>query len=75
MSDKLCLTRDEIKALTRRATKACQLRFLRQNDIRHYIDCHGWPVVLRAAVGEEVRADAPKVAPGRSNKALPPLGG
>lgn len=74
MSDKLCLTRDEIKALTRRTTKACQLRFLRQHGIRHYIDGHGWPVVLRAAVGEEVRAEAPKAAPWRSNKTLPSLG-
>jgi len=51
MSEKLCLTRDEIKALTRTPQKARQLMFLRQNGIRHYIDGHGWPVVLRAAVG------------------------
>ncbi|MGX9190639.1 DUF4224 domain-containing protein [Stenotrophomonas sp. Ker107b] len=51
MSEKLCLTRDEIKALTRSPQKARQLSFLRQNGIRHYIDCNGWPVVPRAAVG------------------------
>jgi hypothetical protein len=51
MSEKLCLTRDEIKALTRTPQKARQLMFLRQNGIRHYIDGHGWPVILRAAVG------------------------
>ncbi|WP_282296154.1 DUF4224 domain-containing protein [Stenotrophomonas sp. PS02289] len=51
MSDKLCLTRDEIKALARSPQKDRQLRFLRQNGIRHYIDGNGWPVVLRAAVG------------------------
>lgn len=51
MSEKLCLTRDEIKALTRTPQKARQLMFLRQNGIRHYIDGHGWPVVLCAAVG------------------------
>jgi len=75
MTEKLCLTRDEIKALTRTPQKARQLLFLRQNGIRHYIDGHGWPVVLRAAVGEEVRADVPKAVPWRSNKALPSLGG
>lgn len=51
MSENLCLTRDEIKALTRSPQKARQLSFLRQNGIRHYIDGNGWPVVLRAAVG------------------------
>lgn len=71
MSDKLCLTRDEIKALTRRTTKACQLRFLRQNGIRHYIDGHGWPVVLRAAVGEETAVAAPKAVEWWPNKAGP----
>lgn len=58
MSEKLCLTRDEIKALTRSPQKARQLSFLRQNGIRHYIDGNGWPVVLRAAV-EPVEPTAP----------------
>lgn len=53
MSEALCLTRGEIKALTRTPQKARQLKFLRQNGIRHYIDCQGWPVVLRAAVGAD----------------------
>jgi len=74
MSEKLCLTKDEIKALTRTPMKARQLQFLRQNGIRHYIDGHGWPVVLRAAVGI---IDSPPVAKApewRSNKEVPDLG-
>jgi len=70
MSEKLCLTRDEIKALTRTPLKARQLAFLRQNCIRHYIDGHGWPVVLRAAVGADP-APKPEVTEWRSNKAVP----
>lgn len=73
MSEKLCLTKDEIKALTRTPQKARQLQFLRQNGIRHYIDGHGWPVVLRAAVGID-DAPAVKAVPWRSNK-LGPLPG
>ncbi len=49
----LCLSRTEIKELTHTPQKARQLQFLRQNGIRHYIDAHGWPVVLRNAVNPE----------------------
>lgn len=38
MSEKLCLTREEIKALARTPLKVRQLAFLHQNGIRHYID-------------------------------------
>lgn len=69
MPEKLCLTRDEIKALTRSPMKERQLRFLRQNGIRHYIDCKGWPVVLRAAVGADPEPpQEPKVPEWRPNK-------
>lgn len=40
-------------------------------DIRHYIDGHGWPVVLRAAVGIIDTVPVVKVAGWRSNKAVP----
>ncbi len=49
MSD-LVLSRSEIAALARSPFKARQVAFLRQNGIRHYVDGHGWPVVLRSAV-------------------------
>lgn len=73
MSEKLCLTKDEIKALTRTPMKARQLQFLRQNGIRHYIDGHGWPVVLRAAVGIIDPPPAAKVPEWRSNKTVSDL--
>lgn len=73
MSEKLCLTRDEIKALARTPQKARQLMFLRQNGIRHYIDGHGWPVVLRAAVGIIDTAPVAKVPEWRSNKTVSDL--
>lgn len=46
----LTLSRQETAELCRARTKAGQLAFLRNNGIRHYVDTHGWPVVLRAAV-------------------------
>ena len=46
----LCLSRREIAELARSPLKARQVAFLRQNGIRHYLDAHGWPVVLRSAV-------------------------
>ncbi|MCC7635600.1 DUF4224 domain-containing protein [Stenotrophomonas rhizophila] len=70
MSEKLCLTRDEIKALARTPLKARQLAFLRQNGIRHYIDGQGWPVVLRAAVGPDP-IPSPNIAKWWPNKAGP----
>lgn len=50
MSAELCLSRAEIAALTRTPLKARQREFLQRNGIRHYVDGHGWPVVLRSAV-------------------------
>jgi hypothetical protein len=46
----IVLSREEVRQLARSATRAGQVKFLRQNGIRHYVDAHGWPVVLRAAV-------------------------
>lgn len=46
----LCLSRDEVAELCRTPQRARQAHFLRTNGIRHYLDAHGWPVVLRSAV-------------------------
>lgn len=50
MPSDLCLSRDEVAELCRSPQRARQQAFLRQNGIRHYLDAHGWPVVLRSAV-------------------------
>lgn len=63
----LVLSRDEVRDLCRTRLRAGQAKFLRQNGIRHYLDAHGWPVVLRAAV-EGVESSAPAQA-WKSNKA------
>jgi hypothetical protein len=47
------LSRDEIRRMARSHTREGQLKFLRLNGIRHYVDAHGWPVVLRSAVEGE----------------------
>lgn len=66
-ADGICLSRDEVKALARSRTRDGQAKFLRQNGIRHYIDAHGWPVVLRSSVEAD---SSVKSAPAwKSNKA------
>ena len=50
MSGELVLSRREVAELCRTPQRARQVAFLRNNGIRHYVDAHGWPVVLRAAV-------------------------
>lgn len=67
MSD-LCLSRDEVAELCRTPQRARQAAFLRSNGIKHYLDAHGWPVVLRSAVdpAEKVAATRPTW---KSNKA------
>ncbi|KRA74225.1 hypothetical protein ASD78_12075 [Lysobacter sp. Root667] len=57
----LCLSRSEIAELTRARKRADQVAFLRTNGIRHYVDLHGWPVVLRSVV--EDTAPAATAAP------------
>jgi len=46
----LTLSREEVRELTRSPQRAKQAAFLKKNGIRHYLDAHGWPVVLRSAV-------------------------
>ena len=65
----LCLSRREIAELTRTPLKARQLSVLRQNGIRHYVDGHGWPVVLRSAVEGDHAPPADAVAGWKPNKA------
>lgn len=63
----LVLSRDELRALTRTPMRARQVAFLRKNGIRHYVDGHGWPVVLRATVEGTDTASEPRKA-WKSNK-------
>lgn len=65
----LCLSRREVAELCRTPQRARQAAFLRQNGIRHYLDAHGWPVVLRSTVeGAPAPADA-TVGTWKPNKA------
>ncbi len=52
----LVLSRREVAELCRTPQRARQVAFLRANGIRHYVDAHGWPVVLRSAVEGDSRA-------------------
>ena len=63
----IALSRDEVHELCRTMRKAGQVRFLCANGIRHYVDAHGWPVVLRAHV--EGTKDAAQSLRWKSNKA------
>ncbi len=64
----LCLSISEIAELTRTSRRANQCRFLRENGIRHYVDSHGRPVVLRAAVEGDPKSEQDRAA-WKSNKA------
>ncbi len=57
----LRLSRAELRELTGSPMRTKQLNFLRKNGIRHYLDNHDWPVVLRSTI-EGVPA-APAAAP------------
>ncbi len=56
MAGELVLSRREVAELCRTPQRARQVAFLRANGIRHYVDAHGWPVVLRSAVEGDSRA-------------------
>lgn len=63
----IALSKDEVRQLCRTPIKARQVAFLQSNGVRHYIDGHGWPVVLRASL--EGGKDAAGAATGwKSNK-------
>lgn len=53
------LSKREVAELTRTPQRARQAAFLRQNGIRHYLDAHGWPVVLRSAVEPAAAQEPP----------------
>lgn len=65
----LTLSRDEIYEMTRARTRARQVKFLVSNGIRHYLDEHGWPVVLRSAVDDKANEPAANTPIWKSNKA------
>ncbi|MGN6788919.1 MAG: DUF4224 domain-containing protein [Rhodanobacteraceae bacterium] len=46
MTDAVRLSRSEMADFTGSPQRAHQIGFLRLNGIPHYVDAHGWPVVL-----------------------------
>jgi len=46
MADPVRLSRREMADFAGSPQKARQIGFLRLNGIPHYVDAHGWPVVL-----------------------------
>lgn len=64
----VCFSRCELAEICRSPRKATQIEFLRKNGIRHYIDSHGWPVVLRSALEGSGPSRAP-TAEWKPNKA------
>lgn len=66
-AEPIALSKDEVRQLCRTPIKARQVAFLRSNGIRHYVDGHGWPVVLRASI-EGGKEPAAAVTGWKSNK-------
>lgn len=64
----LRLSRTEIRDLTGTPQRVRQVRFLVDNGIRHYLDAHGWPVVLRSTI-EHTHSAAEPVTDWKPNKA------
>jgi len=62
------MSRREIAAFCRSPQRARQVAFLRQNGVRHYVDAHGWPVVLWSAVEglPAAKADKPAWKPNKA---------
>lgn len=65
----LCLSRAEVRELTGTPILARQVAFLRANGIRHYLDAHGRPVVLRSAVEGVASPAQPAATEWKPNKA------
>jgi len=55
----LCLSKTEVAQLARTRIRARQLAFLRSNGLRHYVDCYGWPVVLRSTLEGKTTPEPP----------------
>ena len=62
----LTLSKAEVRDLCRTPIKARQVAFLVRNGITHYVDAHGWPVVLRATLAGDRSAKPQR--PWKSNK-------
>ena len=69
MADSPYLSRDDIKDLTRTPQRKRQAEFLRNNGIRHYLDAHGWPVVLWSAIEGRQEPAKPAAPEWEPNKA------
>lgn len=69
MPAEFCLSREEVRQLCRTPQKARQVSFLQKNGIRHYLDAHGWPVVIRASLEQTERALPAAAGAWKSNKA------
>ena len=69
MTDSPYLSRDDIKALCRTPRRKGQAEFLRNNGIRHYLDAHGWPVVLWSAIEGKPEPKTPPATDWKPNKA------
>lgn len=65
----IALSKREVAELTRTPQRARQAAFLRQNGIRHYLDSHGWPVVLRSTIDGIAAQEAPALKGWKPNKA------
>lgn len=62
------LSKREMAELTHTPFKKLQVAFLRRNGIRHYLDAHDWPVVLRSTVEGDVSGELTAAKPWKSNK-------
>lgn len=69
MADEIALSKKEVRDLCRTPLKARQIAFLRQNGIRHYLDAHGFPVVLRSTIDGTQPQDQQVIKTWKSNKA------
>jgi len=63
----LVLSRDEVRELCGTPVRKRQVAFLRRNGIRHYLDAHDRPVILRATI--EGKAGGDPADTWKSNKA------
>ncbi|KRG39129.1 hypothetical protein ARC78_15030 [Stenotrophomonas pictorum JCM 9942] len=69
MADGIALSKQEVAQLCRTPQKARQVAFLSQNGIRHYLDGHGWPVVLRSTIDGLPAQEAAGTPTWKPNKA------
>lgn len=68
MTEPVRLSRAEVADLCGSPQRVRQIGFLRLNGIQHYVDAHGWPVVLWRHI-DPTHAPAEDRRPWKSNKA------